>query len=315
MNPSPFPTDHQINSFDHDQQHRQLIFAPDHQLFSSSSSSSASYHIFFNSTQHHTGSYYHRQIYQPHHQEDDDKYGHHGAGSSYEIKNMVNNGLKLSLDQGNYISENKDNSLKWMSSKMRLMQSMENPVYVAPKLISSATAKLEEDLKPQPSSSLETDISSNNCSYNSPIRVCSDCNTTKTPLWRSGPKGPKSLCNACGIRQRKARRAMAAAAASGTAAVATHQPPAMKIKMEHKEKKGKNGNSSSQLLKKHCKLISGTTGSSSDGGGRKKKIGLEDFLINLSNNLASQLRVFPEDEKDAAILLMALSSGLVHAST
>ncbi|KAG9137464.1 hypothetical protein Leryth_019888 [Lithospermum erythrorhizon] len=34
-----------------------------------------------------------------------------------------------------------------------------------------------------------------------------DCNTTKTPLWRSGPKGPKSLCNACGIRQRKARRA------------------------------------------------------------------------------------------------------------
>ena len=23
------------------------------------------------------------------------------------------------------------------------------------------------------------------------IRVCSDCNTTKTPLWRSGPRGPK----------------------------------------------------------------------------------------------------------------------------
>ncbi|KAK6147718.1 hypothetical protein DH2020_018630 [Rehmannia glutinosa] len=245
--------------------------------------------------------------------EDDDKYGHHGAGSSYEIKNMVNNGLKLSLDQGNYISDNKDNSLKWMSSKMRLMQRMKNPAYEPPKIICSSTAKLEEDLKPQPSSSLETDISSNNCCYNSPIRVCSDCNTTKTPLWRSGPKGPKSLCNACGIRQRKARRAMAAAAASGTAAVATHQPPAMKIKVKHKEKKGKNGNSSSQL-KKHCKLMAGTTGSSSDGSGqKKKKIGLEDLLINLSNNLASQLRVFPEDVKDAAILLMALSSGLVHA--
>jgi hypothetical protein len=23
------------------------------------------------------------------------------------------------------------------------------------------------------------------------VRVCSDCNTTKTPLWRSGPRGPK----------------------------------------------------------------------------------------------------------------------------
>lgn len=28
---------------------------------------------------------------------------------------------------------------------------------------------------------------SNNCV----IRICSDCNTTKTPLWRSGPRGPK----------------------------------------------------------------------------------------------------------------------------
>ncbi|KAJ0246093.1 GATA transcription factor 21 [Hirschfeldia incana] len=27
---------------------------------------------------------------------------------------------------------------------------------------------------------------------NGVIRVCSDCNTTKTPLWRSGPRGPKT---------------------------------------------------------------------------------------------------------------------------
>ncbi|AQL04118.1 uncharacterized protein LOC100191563 [Zea mays] len=53
------------------------------------------------------------------------------------------------------------------------------------------------------------------------IRVCSDCNTTKTPLWRSGPCGPKSLCNACGIRQRKARRAMMAAASGSVSAVPT----------------------------------------------------------------------------------------------
>ncbi|KAI5326345.1 hypothetical protein L3X38_035419 [Prunus dulcis] len=32
---------------------------------------------------------------------------------------------------------------------------------------------------------------------------CSDCMTTETPLWRGGPAGPKSLCNACGIRHRK----------------------------------------------------------------------------------------------------------------
>ncbi|KAL8061576.1 hypothetical protein ABFX02_02G094600 [Erythranthe guttata] len=40
-------------------------------------------------------------------------------------------------------------------------------------------------------------------------KSCSDCKTTKTPLWRSGPSGPKSLCNACGIKHRKRRPAPA----------------------------------------------------------------------------------------------------------
>ncbi|KAI7756476.1 hypothetical protein M8C21_031038 [Ambrosia artemisiifolia] len=34
-------------------------------------------------------------------------------------------------------------------------------------------------------------------------KLCFDCKTSTTPLWRSGPAGPKSLCNACGIRFRK----------------------------------------------------------------------------------------------------------------
>ncbi|KAK1298602.1 GATA transcription factor 17 [Acorus calamus] len=37
-------------------------------------------------------------------------------------------------------------------------------------------------------------------------RVCVDCKTSKTPLWRGGPAGPQSLCNACGIRYRKRKR-------------------------------------------------------------------------------------------------------------
>ncbi|XP_009620101.1 GATA transcription factor 16-like [Nicotiana tomentosiformis] len=42
----------------------------------------------------------------------------------------------------------------------------------------------------------------------SQLKTCVDCGTTKTPLWRGGPAGPKSLCNACGIRSRKKRRAL-----------------------------------------------------------------------------------------------------------
>ncbi|KAK4839735.1 hypothetical protein QYF36_024473 [Acer negundo] len=43
---------------------------------------------------------------------------------------------------------------------------------------------------------------------NNNIRSRTDCKTTKTPLWRGGPAGPKSVCNACGIRHRKRKRAM-----------------------------------------------------------------------------------------------------------
>ncbi|GLJ09233.1 hypothetical protein SUGI_0104300 [Cryptomeria japonica] len=37
------------------------------------------------------------------------------------------------------------------------------------------------------------------------IRRCMHCATHKTPQWREGPMGPKTLCNACGVRYRSGR--------------------------------------------------------------------------------------------------------------
>ncbi|CAN8305942.1 unnamed protein product [Cochlearia groenlandica] len=37
------------------------------------------------------------------------------------------------------------------------------------------------------------------------VRKCTHCETTKTPQWREGPNGPKTLCNACGVRFRSGR--------------------------------------------------------------------------------------------------------------
>ncbi|KAM0996585.1 hypothetical protein ACFX2I_006531 [Malus domestica] len=34
---------------------------------------------------------------------------------------------------------------------------------------------------------------------------CTHCQVTKTPQWREGPLGPKTLCNACGVRYRSGR--------------------------------------------------------------------------------------------------------------
>ncbi|XP_021753502.1 GATA transcription factor 5-like [Chenopodium quinoa] len=41
---------------------------------------------------------------------------------------------------------------------------------------------------------------------NPPVqRRCSHCQVTKTPQWRAGPNGPKTLCNACGVRFKSGR--------------------------------------------------------------------------------------------------------------
>ncbi|KAL8483313.1 hypothetical protein ACS0TY_026121 [Phlomoides rotata] len=36
-------------------------------------------------------------------------------------------------------------------------------------------------------------------------RRCSHCQADKTPQWRAGPLGPKTLCNACGVRYKAGR--------------------------------------------------------------------------------------------------------------
>jgi hypothetical protein len=33
--------------------------------------------------------------------------------------------------------------------------------------------------------------------------VCLNCGSHQTPQWRCGPLGPRTLCNACGVRAKK----------------------------------------------------------------------------------------------------------------
>ncbi|MCD7470896.1 hypothetical protein HAX54_011098 [Datura stramonium] len=48
-------------------------------------------------------------------------------------------------------------------------------------------------------------VPSNNMASNSEGRKCLHCATDKTPQWRTGPMGPKTLCNACGVRYKSGR--------------------------------------------------------------------------------------------------------------
>ncbi|GJN38684.1 hypothetical protein PR202_gb27749 [Eleusine coracana subsp. coracana] len=110
--------------------------------------------------------------------------------------------------------------------------------------------------KPRRRAQAYDDISSGQQANLGVIRVCSDCNTTKTPLWRSGPCGPKSLCNACGIRQRKARRAMMASAADGVKAITAATPISDAMAVHPKVKKEKRADVDWSLpFKKRCKVV------------------------------------------------------------
>lgn len=33
--------------------------------------------------------------------------------------------------------------------------------------------------------------------------LCKNCGAHQTPQWRCGPLGPRTLCNACGVRYKK----------------------------------------------------------------------------------------------------------------
>lgn len=285
--------------------------------------------------QDYSGSYYDKELQQPQIQLDQvyDDFASNGGSCVDHIENEgSDNGLKFSLWKKEdhtstaYNNDQKSSTkyqVKWISSEMRLMHKMNNdPTDVkAPGMISSSSLKLE-DQKKFSSDHMETDNTSNNTTSSNtmisniihPVRVCSDCNTTKTPLWRSGPQGPKSLCNACGIRQRKARRAMAAAAAANGTSTRTDTKPAALIK-KTKSTPQKEKTKKSSILKGSSSVVSkfknqgkmAATSCHQD----KKKLCLEDFFLSLSKNLAFYT-VFPQDEKEAAILLMALSFGHAH---
>ncbi|XP_057466728.1 GATA transcription factor 21-like [Actinidia eriantha] len=256
---------------------------------SSSSPPPLSSHPFTYSIQDQERCYNHGELHHIEYQQEASNFAMHGGSHDHHHSDR---GLKLSLwktEEGNENERDRYDSAKVMPLKLRLTR----------KMMSADQMKFGD--QKQQSSPTKTEFSSNN----NPIRVCSDCNTTKTPLWRSGPRGPKSLCNACGIRQRKARRAMAAAAVAANGTVFEKETSQVKTKVQHvKAKRSKYGHVAQ--FKKRSKLATTTP-----SHGLTKKLCFEDFLISLSKNSSFQ-RVFPQDEKDAAILLMALSCGLVH---
>ncbi|XP_020594640.1 GATA transcription factor 15-like [Phalaenopsis equestris] len=124
------------------------------------------------------------------------------------------------------------------------------------------------------------DQSSRDCelSISDGSKSCTDCGTTKTPLWRGGPSGPKSLCNACGIRYRKKRRAVIGST-------------------KERREATRNSSNSKQMTSLKMRMM---------GFGREIIWKSGSFIRNQKNRGL-------KEEEEAAILLMAISSGFIYA--
>ena len=66
--------------------------------------------------------------------------------------------------------------------------------------------------------------------------VCADCGTLDSPEWRKGPKGPKTLCNACGLRWAKKEKKKAGGDGGGSNAGMTPGVPSL----QHNPSSGSN---------------------------------------------------------------------------
>ncbi|KAI3983732.1 hypothetical protein MKX01_001136 [Papaver californicum] len=69
-------------------------------------------------------------------------------------------------------------------------------------IISSSASNYHEDRHQQLTHQHQQNMMAAN---NSDGRRCLHCQTDKTPQWRTGPMGPKTLCNACGVRYKSGR--------------------------------------------------------------------------------------------------------------
>ncbi|KAL5222682.1 hypothetical protein ABZP36_027395 [Zizania latifolia] len=112
-------------------------------------------------------------------------------------------------------------------------------------------------------------------------RRCLHCETDKTPQWRTGPMGPKTLCNACGVRYKSGRLVPEyRPAASPTFVVSRHSNSHRKVlelrrqkEMHHQPHAADGGVMGSLMHMQNSLLFDGPSATSPTVGG-------DDFLIH-----------------------------------
>lgn len=108
-------------------------------------------------------------------------------------------------------------------------------------------------------------------------RQCQHCATEKTPQWRTGPMGPKTLCNACGVRYKSGRLVPEyRPASSPTFVMARHSNSHRKVMELRRQKEMRDEHLLSRLRRENLLMDIKSNG--------------DDYLIHNNNHVAPDFR-------------------------
>jgi len=120
----------------------------------------------------------------------------------------LDDSLSVATDPGNSASTDDESAATGMSRSASFPSMRIAPAPVRVPSAARRTVKSKpKTSSPKASISPVLSISANHRRINKRDKgariVCVNCNSSSTPQWRMGPTGPKTLCNACGVRFKK----------------------------------------------------------------------------------------------------------------
>eukprot|EP00252_Welwitschia_mirabilis_P012411 TRINITY_DN2745_c0_g1_i1.p1 TRINITY_DN2745_c0_g1~~TRINITY_DN2745_c0_g1_i1.p1 ORF type:complete len:292 (-),score=29.12 TRINITY_DN2745_c0_g1_i1:314-1189(-) len=146
-------------------------------------------------------------------------------------------------------------------------------------------------------------------------RMCTECKTIKTPLWRNGPDGPKSLCNACGIRYKKlGKRLLEQSASPPSSPIAVGKQQVMMSKRKKDEGKPRHTRKKAKVSRRGAEAEDQGTSKAGDDQTSSESAAVMPWqeIERIRRGLLryGKLRSMAKDEEEGAVLLMALSCGV-----
>ncbi|KIY02224.1 uncharacterized protein Z520_02362 [Fonsecaea multimorphosa CBS 102226] len=117
--------------------------------------------------------------------------------------------------------------------------------------------------------------------------VCTDCGTLDSPEWRKGPNGPKTLCNACGLRWAKKEKKRHAATDALSSVAAGYASPAASTAKTGEVDTADATSSMAAVGNDSPMLLAGkTTETGVAGGASTEEVGNRSPAVSMSKSTA-----------------------------